>query len=65
MVEIALITQPVGVNVYVVKGVAPDIPLEDVFKGTLPFLVMDFLTVALFIAVPQIVMWLPSTMIAS
>lgn len=65
MVEIALITPPVGVNVYVVKGVAPDIPLEDIFKGTFPFLAMDFLTVALFIAVPQIIMWLPNTMMAN
>jgi len=65
MVEIALITPPVGVNIYVVKGVAPDIPLEDIFKGTFPFLAMDFLTVALFIAVPQIVLWLPNTMMAN
>ena len=62
MSEIALITPPVGVNVYVVKGVAPDIPLEIIFKGTLPFLAMDLLTVSVLIAFPQIVLFLPQTM---
>ena len=61
MVEIAMITPPVGINVYVTQSVAPDVPLQDVFKGILPFLVMDILTVALLIAFPQIVLWLPST----
>ena len=62
MVEIAVITPPVGMNVYVTQGVAPDIPLTDVFKGITPFLAMDILTVALLIAFPQIVLWLPKTM---
>ncbi len=62
MVEIAVITPPVGMNVYVTQGVAPDIPLQDVFKGILPFLAMDILTVALLIAFPQIILFLPRTM---
>ena len=62
MVEIALITPPVGMNVYVVSSVAPDIPIEDVFRGILPFLAMDLLTVGLLIAFPQIVLFLPQTM---
>lgn len=62
MTEIAIITPPVGVNVFVTQSVAPDIPLYDVFKGILPFLVMDILTVALLIAFPQIVLFLPQAM---
>ena len=63
MCEICLITPPVGLNCYVVSSVAPDIPLEEIFKGIAPFLVMDILTVALFIVFPQIVTFLPSHML--
>jgi len=38
MVEIAAITPPVGINVYVIKGIVPDVPLETIFRGTFPFL---------------------------
>ncbi|MFZ2102638.1 MAG: TRAP transporter large permease [Oricola sp.] len=59
MTEIALITPPVGMNVYVLSGVAPDIPLNKIFKGTLPFVVADILHVALLLAFPAIALWLP------
>ncbi|MDI6755167.1 MAG: TRAP transporter large permease [Thermodesulfobacteriota bacterium] len=62
--EICLITPPVGLNVYVVRGVASDIPIEDIFRGIIPFFLMDILTVGLLIAFPQIVTFLPNTMIA-
>lgn len=62
MCEICLITPPVGLNVYVVKSVAPDIRLEDAFRGVIPFLAMDILTVILFIVFPQIITYLPSQM---
>jgi len=62
MVEIGLITPPVGLNCYVVNGVRPDIPLETIFRSVLPFLVMDFLTVAVLFAFPNIVLFLPRTM---
>ncbi len=62
MGEICLITPPVGLNVYVVNSVAPDIPSQTIFKGIIPFLCMDFLTLALLIAFPQIVTFLPSLM---
>jgi len=62
MCEICLITPPVGLNCYIVRSVAPHIPLEEIFKGILPFLAMDLLTVALFIIFPSIITWLPSTM---
>jgi len=63
MTEVALITPPLGLNVYVVKGLAPaDTRLEDIFVGILPFLLMDLLTLALIFIFPQIVLWLPGTM---
>jgi len=62
MGEICLITPPVGLNVYVVNSVAPDIPSQTIFKGIIPFLCMDFLTLGILIAFPQIVTFLPSLM---
>jgi tripartite ATP-independent transporter DctM subunit len=63
MCEICLITPPVGLNCYIVRSVAPDIPLEEVFRGIIPFVAMDVLTVALFISFPQIITFLPNTML--
>ena len=63
MCEICLITPPVGLNVYIVRSVAPDIPLEEIFRGIIPFVAMDVLTVALFIAFPQIITFLPYQML--
>ena len=60
MCEVCLITPPVGLNCYVVAAVRPDIPLGDVFRGITPFFVMDALTVAIFLAFPEIVLWLPN-----
>ena len=60
MCEVCLITPPVGLNCYVVHAVRPDIPLGAVFRGIAPFFGADVATVALFIAFPEIVTWLPS-----
>lgn len=60
MTEIALITPPVGMNVYVLSGIAPDIPLGKIFKGTLPFVLADLLHVSLLLLFPAIVLWLPN-----
>ena len=64
MGEICLITPPVGLNVYVVNSVAPDIPTQDIFRGIIPFLFMDFLTLTILIIFPQITTLLPSLMLA-
>jgi tripartite ATP-independent transporter DctM subunit len=61
MVEIAVITPPLGINVFAIKGVVgDDIPLEVIFKNVLPFLAMDILTVIILVAFPQIALYLPS-----
>ena len=60
MCEVCLITPPVGLNCYVVAAVRPDIPLGEVFRGILPFFLADAATVGLFLAFPEIVLWLPN-----
>jgi len=58
--EIGVITPPVGMNVYVMKGVAKDVPLVTIFRGIVPFLMADVVSVFLLLFVPQIVLFLPS-----
>ena len=60
--EIGLLTPPVGLNVFVIKGVAPDVPIGTIFKGVFPFLIADLCHVAILIAFPQIVLFLPNMM---
>ena len=62
VVEIAQITPPVGMNVFTAKGVAPHIPMEDIFKGIVPFFICDAVVLTLLVVFPKIVTWLPSTM---
>ena len=62
IMEMALITPPVGMNVYVIKGIAPDIALHTIFAGVWPFLVALILTMALIIIFPGIALWLPNAM---
>jgi tripartite ATP-independent transporter DctM subunit len=58
--EMASITPPVGLNVFVIKGVAKDVPMSTIFRGIMPFFISDILHTALLITVPQIVLFLPS-----
>jgi C4-dicarboxylate transporter DctM subunit len=58
--EIAMITPPIGINVYVIAGVAPDVPMQTIFKGILPFFVADIAHVLMLIAIPSVVMFLPN-----
>lgn len=60
--EMGVITPPVGVNVYVVYGVAKDVPLETIFKGVLPMLAALLICTILLILFPQIALFLPSLM---
>ena len=60
--EMGVITPPVGINVYVIKGVAPDVPLETIFKGIFPFLGALIVCIAILIAFPQIALFLSSFM---
>jgi TRAP-type C4-dicarboxylate transport system permease large subunit len=60
--EISLITPPVGLNVFVLKAVLPEVGLGTIFKGVTPFWFMDILRLPLLIAVPGISIILPSLM---
>lgn len=59
VVAMGVITPPVGMNVYIIKGVAKDIPLETIFSGIWPFLIAQIVCLALLIAFPQIATFLP------
>jgi tripartite ATP-independent transporter DctM subunit len=59
VVAMGVITPPVGMNVYVIKGVAPDVPLETIFKGIWPFLAAVIVCVIILIAFPQMATFLP------
>jgi len=63
MVEIGLMTPPVGLNVYVLKSVAADVPMSAIFRGCGWFVAVDVLNVALLVAFPQIILLIPHTMI--
>lgn len=58
--EMGVITPPVGVNVFVIKGIAPEIPLNSIFKGILPFLAALILLTTVVLFVPELATWLPS-----
>ncbi len=60
--EMGVITPPVGVNVYVVSGVAKDVPLEVIFRGIFPLLLALIAAVILMVIFPQIALFLPSFM---
>lgn len=60
--EIALITPPVGMNVFVIQGISKDISLGSIFRGVTPFLAADLLHLALLIALPIVALFLPGLM---
>lgn len=62
VVEIALVSPPIGLNVYVLRSVLPHIPLRTLFAGVFLFLVADVMKLLLVILFPAIVLWLPSLM---
>lgn len=62
LMETALLTPPVGMNLFVVQGIRERGQLKDVIIGSLPFVAALFMMLGLIIAFPQIAMWLPSTM---
>ncbi|GGO41726.1 hypothetical protein GCM10012287_01060 [Streptomyces daqingensis] len=57
--EMAVITPPVGLNLYTMKSVVPELDLADIFRGILPYLAIEAAMLALVTAVPEIATWLP------
>jgi len=60
VIELGLITPPIGINVFVVSGIVKDVSLITIFKGVLPFALAMLVVLALIILVPDIVTFLPS-----
>ncbi|HCX34286.1 MAG TPA: C4-dicarboxylate ABC transporter permease, partial [Rhodocyclaceae bacterium] len=56
--EISLITPPVGLNVFVLRGVLPEVPTREVFRGVFPFICADVVRLAILVAFPAITLWL-------
>lgn len=63
VVAMGVITPPVGMNVYIIKGVAPEVPLEVIFKGVWPFLAAIIICLAILITFPQIATFLPNMLL--
>ncbi|QDZ00548.1 TRAP transporter large permease [Nitratireductor mangrovi] len=61
-VELGLITPPIGMNVFVINTLARDVSLQRIYRGVLPFVATDVVRLALLVAFPWIVLWLPNTM---
>jgi len=59
VVELGLVTPPVGMNIFVIRAQAPEIPLGTIYRGVLPFLVAPLMLLALMLAMPQLALWFP------
>jgi C4-dicarboxylate transporter, DctM subunit len=62
VVEIGLISPPVGMNLFVLNTLLPQVPTRVIFRGVLPFMAMDCVRLAILIAFPVISLYLPSLM---
>lgn len=60
--EMGLISPPVGINVFIVKSVAPRVPLADIFRGVFPFWLAMLVTLLILVAIPALLLYLPTTM---
>jgi tripartite ATP-independent transporter DctM subunit len=58
-VELALIHPPMGIIVFLLHALAPDIPMRTIYRGVVPFLIADFATLILLVMFPAIALWLP------
>ncbi|MDA1286868.1 MAG: TRAP transporter large permease [Rhodobacterales bacterium] len=59
VVELGLITPPVGMNVFVISAMAKEVPMSETFKGVMPFFLAEMVRVAVLVAFPSITLWLP------
>lgn len=59
--ELGLITPPVGLNLFVINGIAPDIPFKEILRGIIPFIVIMVGYIVLLTIFPEIVLWLPNS----
>jgi len=62
IVEISLITPPIGLNVFILKSMLPEVPLTTIFKGITPFFCADLFRLAIVVLFPAVALWLPTLM---
>ncbi|MFT5115360.1 MAG: tripartite ATP-independent transporter DctM subunit [Parasphingorhabdus sp.] len=60
VVELGLITPPVGMNVFVISAIATDVPMRETFKGVVPFFAAEIVRVSILIAFPALTLWFPA-----
>lgn len=60
--EIGLITPPVGLNLYVINGIVPDVSLADILKGAFPFVACMVIAIIILCVFPSIATWLPTVL---
>ena len=65
VMEMGLIHPPVGLNIFVIKNIAPDIPLRDVIWGVMPFVGLMFVAIVLICLVPGIATWFPNAVMGA
>jgi TRAP-type C4-dicarboxylate transport system permease large subunit len=61
VMEMGLIHPPVGLNLYVIKNIAPDISVPELIRGALPFVVLMMIAILILCLVPQIALWVPNS----
>ncbi|MCH1386476.1 MAG: TRAP transporter large permease [Rhodobacteraceae bacterium] len=61
VVELGLITPPIGMNVFVIKGMVQSVPLVSIYKGVLPFVIGQVVLIIAVFLIPEIALWLPET----
>lgn len=62
VVELGMISPPIGMNVFVIKGIAPEVPIGQIYLGVLPFVIALMLLIVVLVIFPGLATWLPSTM---
>ena len=63
VVEMSVLHPPLGINIYVLKSILPEVPLKEIFKGVIPFFCSDFIRLAIVIAFPAVALFLPRIML--
>lgn len=61
--EIGLVTPPVGLNLYIAKNIAPDIPMSHILLGVIPFVIREVIVIVSVCIWPELALWLPNKMI--
>ena len=63
MVEMSVVHPPLGLNIYVLKSILPEVPLKEIFKGVIPFFLSDFVRLGLVVAFPALTLLLPQLLL--